>query len=259
MHAMTRLRQTLGHARSQPASLVRSGRWPLALGTLLLVASTASTVATTNTPPKIISVTTSPEVIEEGQTAVLTVTFSDPDAGDGHTLRVRWRDDYPNGPLEETQIPPGQTSVQVPHTFTRTPTDSTIQVAILDRQTPPGSPRNDNSEGAGKDVVFAPITLKNVAPKFIESSIEVRKQDKRKVTVSGRLIDPGVNDKITVEAAWGDPTDRVPTACSVIDRYFQCEHTYPASWGIPRTYNIGLRALDDDGGMASHQTSVRLP
>ena len=258
MQPLTRLRQTLGHARSLPASLVRSSRWPLALGTLLLLASTASTIATTNTP-KITSVTTNPEVIEEGQPAILKVTFSDPDAGDGHTLRVRWRDDYPNGPLEEVQIPPGQTSVQVSHTFTRTPTDSTVQVAILDRQTPPGSPRNDNTEGSAKDVVFAPVTLKNVAPRFDAGTIQVKKEEKRKVTVSGRLIDPGAHDKIAVEAAWGDPTDRAPTACSVIDRYFQCEHTYPAAWGIPRIYHVGLRALDDDGGIANHQTTVRLP
>ena len=148
--------QTLDRTRRLLVSASRRGRWPLLFGTLLLAASTASVLATANTPPTITSATVSPTVLNEGQTATLTVTFTDPDPGDSHTVRMKWHDMRDDQPLTEViQLPAGQFSFTLTHKFGDSvsgPSFSQLQVTVYDRQTRPGSP-NDNSDGAGQDVV----------------------------------------------------------------------------------------------------------
>jgi hypothetical protein len=254
------IRRTLARARQLPTRVARQGGWPLALGAMLLVASTASVVATANTPPKIESATFRPHRPVEGEEALLTVKFSDPNLGDFHTLRVRWRDDGDRGPsVHEMQVPAGQTFVQIPHTFKDAPTDGTIQIAILDRQMPPGAP-NDNTEGAGKDLVFAPAPVINAAPNFVGDSIQVQKQDRRKVLVVGEVADPGALDTLKVRATWGMGQGAEPTPCGVdtASRRFYCEHTYVGPWGGLITYVIGLEVTDDEGASSKYKTSVRI-
>ena len=263
MSFMTTIRLALDRTRLRPASLGRTARWPLALGALLLAASTATVLATANTPPTITSATVTPTVLNEGQSATLTVAFTDPDPGDLHTVRVKWHDNWGVIPSAEIiQLPAGQKSFTLPHTFkdsSQGPSGTQVQVTVYDRQTSPGSP-NDNSEGAGQDVIFVPIQVNNVAPSFVTSSITVKKKGKRQVVVEGDVVDPGIRDVMQVNASWSDPNDRGWTVCSLSksNRHFLCEHTYGAS--VPAgPYSIVLSVKDDDGGEATHQTSVQLP
>lgn len=257
------VREALGQARQLPASLSRTARWPLALGALLLAASTATAMATANTPPTITSATMSPAVLNEGQTSVLTLSFTDPNPGDYHTLRLKWADEPLNDRHTEViQIPAGQTSIQVPHAFRDSVAGSSgskVQVTLYDRQTRPGAP-NDNTEGAGQDVEFVPIAVNNVAPAIPHQSVKVRVQGKRTAIVQGTVVDPGTSDTVTVSATWWDPTSPAPKPCRLdkTNRQFQCEHTYSSS--LPAgTYDIFLDAWDDDGAQGVYTTSVRIP
>jgi len=227
-----------------------------------LAASTATVLATTNSPPTIVSATMSPAVLNEGQTSVLTLSFTDANSGDYHTLRVKWADE----PLNERetqviQIPPGQTSIQVPHVFKDSVAGSSgskVQVTLYDRQTKPGAP-NDNAEGAGQDVEFVPITVNNVAPTIPHNSVSVKVQGKRNVVVQGAVVDPGTSDSVTVSATWYDPTSPAPKPCRLdkTNRRFTCEHTYGSS--LPAgTYDIFLDAWDDDGAQGVYTTSVTI-
>jgi hypothetical protein len=225
---------------------------------MLLAASTATVLATANTPPHITSLTVSQSVIDEGQTVTLSGAFTDPDAGDLHTVRIGWGDDAITGFKQQVQLPAGQFSFQVTHTYTDDLAPTSIKVSVLDRQLPPGT--NDNSGGHGTDFGFVPIQVKNVAPRFVANSVTVAKGPNRSVAVDGAFVDPGTVDTEQVTANWSDPFAPGTTPCTLGkgERQFHCEHTYRTAL-VPRTYRITLVARDDDGGTGTFQTSVQIP
>lgn len=257
--------RTIGtRARMLAAALARRSRVPLALGALLLLsASTASVLATTNSPPELRNVRLSDSSPLEGQSVSVSGSVNDANPEDVHVVVLFWYGGDTQGNEAQTQqirLAPGETVFQASHVYADNLPGSGFEVRVFDHELPPGP--NDNSTDGGRrwDSEFLPLTVRNAPPAFVPDSVKATKQDK-KVIVEGTLTDPGSADTISVEAAWGDPANKVPTACNMSNgsRRFRCEHTYPASWGLPRTYHIGLRAIDDDGGMANHQTSVRLP
>jgi len=236
----------------------RSGRRSAVLGTVLLIGSTAAVMATANTAPTITSATMSPGIIDEGQTATLSVTFTDPDAADLHTVWVKWHD---GSPKEQVVLPAGQTSFQRTHTFRNSvsgPSGSKVQVTVYDRTTPPGG--NDNADGSGHDAEFAPIQVNNVAPRFVDSSI-VGTASAGGVVVEGDFTEPSPVDTVQVTGAVGNPIfppNQTPMACTLLkgERRFRCEHTQQPNLQA-RTYTINLLVKDDDGGQDTHAMTVR--
>jgi hypothetical protein len=247
-----------GHARQLLVSSSRLGRRSAALGALLLIGSTVTVLATANTPPTITSLTVTPSVLNEGQTVTLSGTFTDPDVGDFHTVRIGWRDspDITSGFRQQVQLAPGQTTFQVTHTYTDNVAPTTIKVSVIDRRDPPGS--NDNTPGAGgTDFGFVPIEVRSVPPRFVDSSI-VGTASAGGVVVEGDFTDPGTDDTIQVTATIGGPFATVPMSCSLGKggRHFRCEYTHRPSLA-PRTYTVNLRVSDDDGGQDTHTMTVR--
>lgn len=232
------------------------------LGTLLLAASTAGVLASTNSPPEISRIRMTDKAAE-GQSVSLTGAINDPDAGDGHVVLIYWY----GGDGEENQqrkeklrLPPGQSVFQASHLYTDDLQPTKVKVVVFDHELPFGA--NDNTTGGMMwDAEFLPLEVRNAAPSFVEGSVTVQKPGGRKVVVEGKLADASNEDTIMVEAKWGQGQGNAPTTCTMSegDRRFRCEHTYTGIWGVPQTYHIGLRAIDDDGGLATHQTSVRLP
>jgi hypothetical protein len=258
MNLTTMIRRTLDRARHLPSSLVRQRRWPLALGTLLLATSTVGVLAATNTPAQQHDVRLSSSSIQRGESVSLTGAIQDPDADDAHTVIIYW-DDGSGEVRQKIQLPAGQTVFQASHQYNEKMRAPHIKVVVFDRQLPIGS--NDNTDGVSSDTKFYPFQVRTVAPKFVADSIRIEKPGRGRVIVEGDLVDPDRYDSIQVEAAWNDPRTTAPTTCAMDSnqRHFRCEHSYPNIFGLTRNYNIGLRAIDDDGGMANHQTSVRLP
>jgi hypothetical protein len=263
----TIIRGALDRARRLPASLGRTGRWPLVLGALLLTTSTATVLATANTPPKIVGASVSPQVLNEGQTAVLTVNFADVDRTDSHTLRVKWHDTNGVPPITEVyQLPPQQTSIHLPHTFRDSvagPSGSKIQVTLYDRQTSPGSP-NDNTEGAGQDAIFVPIAVKNVAPSF-NTPITVTSSrvsaTQVLVKVDGTIVD-GAADTHKMTASEGSRSGGTKqttpaSSCTVQSLRFHCELTYGAQ-DIGTTQQVSLHVKDDEGAQAATTVTAKV-
>ncbi len=252
---------TLGHARRLVAGLLLTGRRPVVVGALLLlIGSTVTVLATTNTPPAITSLTVSPPIANEGQTVILKGTFTDPDATDAHTLLVYWTGGDENF-KEKVQLPPGQLSFQLSHTYTDNFPPTPIKVVLIDRQHPVGA--NDNSDGVfGGDTEFLPFQVKNVAPRFVTKTV-VGTATASGVVVEGDFTDPGTSDGHQVTGAIGNPIyppGQIPMACTLTkgERHFRCEHTHQPNLGA-RTYNVNLTLRDDDGGKATHTMSVHFP
>ena len=179
MSFMTTVRRALGRARHLPAGLVRSGRWPLALGALLLATSTASVVATTNSPPQIGGIRLSDRSANEGQTVTLVGVYNDPDASDRHTLLVYWYGGDSNE-KQKVQLPPGQSHFEVTHVYADDFPAQPIKVVVFDHDLPDGA--NDNTGGMKSATELVPFEVRNVEPEIVASSIKVEKQNRRHVS-----------------------------------------------------------------------------
>ena len=260
MQTTTMIRRAVDRARRLRSGPGRLVRWPLALGVVLLAASTASVLAA-NAPPELHNVRLSDRSPLEGQTVSVSGSVTDGNPEDVHIVMIFWYGGDTQGNEAQTdriRLAPAESVFNASHVYADNLPGSGFEVRVYDFETP----HSDNTDGGRRwDSEWFPFEVRNAPPTFVEGSVKVQKSDGRKVIVEGDLVDPGSADKVSVEAAWGQGPGTAPSACSMSngDRHFRCEHVYPSAFGIPRTYHIGLRAIDDDGGMANHQTRVRLP
>jgi len=251
--------RTLHGARRLSAPIRRLGRPAAMAGALLLAISTATVWGTANTAPQFISLTASAAVIAPGETLVVNGSFTDPDPGDRHTVFVYWS----GGDVsvkEKVQLPAGQTTFQLRHTYTEPLSRTQIKIVLTDHQLPPGS--NDNTEGAGWDDGFLPIEVRrpNVAPSFVDSSIRIQMVQHTGgvyVEVDGEWIDPDPEDgRVTIRSGVGPPSRSV-SPCDTTGRQFYCvrELGYSSS----KQYALELKVEDGHRGIDTYSTTVRLP
>lgn len=262
--------QSIGaRLRRVPSAIARAGRVPLALGLALLVGSTVTVWATTNTPPQITSLTIDHAVINEGQTVTISGTFTDPDAADLHSVMITWPPIPTSGSTaQHYQLALGQRSFQFSHTFTDDVPPTTIKVIVQDHQLPFGT--NDNTTGVARDTGSVPIQVKNVPPTFAPGVTVTGPSAKTGfVTIDGTVIDPGT-DRVAVGVNWGDgsiPPPSIPPSppntfpCTVDKgRHFHCEHTYNVQpILLPHTYDVKVIARDDDGGTGVFPVTMHTP
>ena len=267
MYLHDTFRDALRQAKRLPGRHL-AGRWSLALCALLVAASTASVVATQNTPVDITSATLSKSVIEEGDTVTLSFNFADPDPGNGHSVYITWGQ---SARTWKWRQPIGARSFQIDHTIKDDrnaygQTDEGIGIHVTDHQQPFDS--NDNLDGESEDHHYLPITVRNVAPS-IGSNVAVSKTRPKPttvlVTLTGAIKDPGIDDTHEVTAikdAGPKVAATAGTPCPVSERRFKCEVTYivPASLTTPSTTQaIMLKVKDDDGGERITTTTVQVP
>ena len=238
-------------------ALTHGGRRSVVLGMVLLIGSTVTAVGTANTAPVFTSLTASPSIINEGQKITLNGTFTDPDTADAHGLMIYWLGDSANF-KEKLELPQGQLSFQISHTYTDDLPPTSIKVVLFDRQQPIHS--NDNIPGlGGDDTEHLPvIQVKNVAPRFVDSSV-VGTASASGVVVEGDVVEPGA-DGLQVTGAVGNPIyppGQIPMTCAIGkgERHFRCEHSHQPNIQA-RTYNVNLTLRDDDGGQDTHTMSV---
>jgi hypothetical protein len=249
-------KQTLARSRSSLAISVRTGRRSLALGTVLVLGSTLTVLATANTPPTLTSLNVSSPSVNEGSDVTINGTFTDPDATDGHNALIWW----PDGTKQKVEIPVGQMSFQA----TRKMPDNGgnhVTVELRDRQLAPHA--NDNSEGQGKDAQSVPLEVNNVAPTFGQKpQVERFRGEPTKVRIKGTIVDPGA-DNVQVYARWNPSLPSIGDGqqCTMTTkRAFECEHTYPAPMiGQPKTFSVKLLVRDDDGSQSITTTDVTVP
>jgi hypothetical protein len=108
------LKQALAESRTSLANSVRAGRRSLALGTVLVLGSALTVLATTNTPPTITSLNLSSPSVDEGGNITISGAFTDPDATDTHSALIFW----PDSTKQKVEIPAGQMTFTATHKLT---------------------------------------------------------------------------------------------------------------------------------------------
>lgn len=223
------------------------------------IATSVVSVTAVNDPPVInagnLSLNT--DTINEGGSVVLTGSFTDPEAGDTHTLEVNWGDGSQNTIVN---LVAGASSFTLGHIYsddnpTGTPVDlNQISVTVSD------------ASGAS-DTASTSLTVNNVAPLLSDLTVNSLIYENNIATLSGIINDPGVADTFTVIIDWnalgnaGGPGEGTTTLTQADLNYlgggqwsFSTTHQYlddnPTA-SSQDTYTIGITVIDDDGGTSS--------
>ena len=170
----------------------------------------------------------------EGGSTTLTVSFTDAEASDTHTVAITWGD----GGTDSVALLAGALSTTPSHTYLDSGT-YTVGVTVTD--------------GPGLSVTGGTsVTAANVSPSlstlaFSPSTVT----DNQTVTVSGTFTDPGTLDTYTVTYAWGDGFSTVDTLPAGV-RAFSGAHSYVTSG----TYNVTVTVTDRDNGVGTKAASL---
>lgn len=189
-------------------------------------------VLPSNTAPA--NLVVSATAVQEGGSTTLTVSFTDAQASDTHTVAITWGD----GGTDTIALAAGVTSTSPSHTYLDT---GTYNVAIT------------VTDGGGLSVAGSTtVTAANVSPSlsalaFSPSSVT----DNQTVTVSGTFSDPGTADTYTVTFAWGDGFSSVDSLVAGT-RTFSGSHSYVTSG----TYNVTVTVTDRDNGAGTQSASL---
>jgi PKD repeat protein len=189
-------------------------------------------VLPSNTPPA--NLVVSATAVQEGGNTTLSVSFTDAQALDTHTVAITWGD----GGTDSIALAAGVTSTNPSHTYLDTGT-YTVAVTVTD--------------GGGLSVAGGTtITATNVKPSlstlvFSPSTVT----DHQTVTVSGTFTDPGTNDTYTVTFAWGDGSTSL-LSLAAGSRSFSGSHDYLTSG----TYNVTVTVTDRDNGVGTQSASL---
>ncbi len=202
--------------------------------------------ASANTPPTVISLlNVRPEILELGL-AGLELQFDDPDFGDVHTVEIDWGD----GTVDTITLLNGEREVSAVHLyFDDTPTGPaelpySIQVKVTD------------SDGAFA-TAETEVLVRNVAPSLgVLSVATIDEGGNAQLYIF--VLDRGILDSQTIEVDWGDGTTNtynLPSSrffLNVNHQYLDDMPTGPSEVA----YAINVTVTDDDGGVATAETSV---
>ncbi len=206
-----------------------------------------ATVTVLNVPPKVTTIGMTPGTINENDSAVLSVAFTDPGRLDTHTARITWGDGSPDLTVA---ITPGARSFQVQHQFlddnpTGTPSDlNAVHVVVTD---------NNGGTGSGDTSVL----VQNLAPVLTAFSTNSPSASLLKegdvVTVTGAFADLGTQDTHTATIDWDDGST---SSAAILESggagALTAHHTYTAG-GI---YTVRVTLADDDLGQVTASKSL---
>jgi len=170
----------------------------------------------------------------EGGSTTLSVSFTDAEPLDTHTVAIAWGD----GSTDNVSLASGLTSTSLPHTYVETGT-YTVAVTVTD--------------GGGMFVTGGTsVTATNVLPSLASLVLTPSSvTDHQTLTVSGTFSDPGTADFFTVSWAWGDGSTS-SQALAAGTRSFSASHEYAAA----NTYALIVTVTDRDNGTGTQSGSV---
>ncbi|MFL5340262.1 MAG: FG-GAP-like repeat-containing protein [Gemmataceae bacterium] len=207
-------------------------------------------VTVSNVPPTITGLGLSPRNLNEGQTATLTVSFTDPGTQDTHTATINWGDGSATNTVSAAA---GVTSFSISHLYaddnpTGTPSDvNSVIVTVAD---------DDGGRASGP----AALTVNNVAPgapSISQSTFSIAEPGA--VTITVTFSDAGVQDTHTATVDWDDgAANAVAVAAGVTS--FAVGHTYAAEAlnSPPHADTITVTLVDDDTGQSSGTSFINL-
>ncbi|HXJ66296.1 MAG TPA: hypothetical protein VNN79_21250, partial [Actinomycetota bacterium] len=203
-----------------------------------------------NVAPSAVTATLAHSTIDEGATAALTVSFSDPGTPDTHTLDVNWGD----GTITHTPLGAGVTTANPTHLYADdNPSGSPADVY------PIGVTVTDDDTGSGSGSTS--LTVDNVAPTFTGSALSpTTVNEGQTLTYTVSFADVGVLDPHTVQVDWNnDGTyDAVqPVAAGVTSATFTWDFTDDDPTGTPQDVtNVKVLVTDDDTGSVTRTVPV---
>jgi hypothetical protein len=192
-------------------------------------------------PPIIQNVTAAP--VNENQSTILSVTFTDPDMSEAHTVVINWGD----GQVEtSTNLSAGITNYSATHFYPDNPNNPsgnyTANITVLDQYQTSVS-------------TSAPIKVLNVPPANLDFSLTSSSiNEGGSVTLSGSFTDPGTLDTHAVSIAWGDGSPNFTANLATGQFVFGATHTFRNN--KPGGFSIVVTVLDKDGGSASASTNL---
>ena len=192
-----------------------------------------------NTAPSNINIQT-PLVIDESSVAVLTLTFTDPDLTDTHTIEIDWQD----GTTETFSLAAGVTSFSTSHQYL----DDHLQDPLTDKYGV--NVRVTDSAGEFAEET-ATIAVQNVAPSNLQVAPLAPINENGVATLNLTFDDPGTLDEHMVEVDWGDGSAVEVFTIPTGDRTFSATHKYfddnPTGTSSDQ-YQINVKLVDDDLG-----------
>ena len=165
----------------------------------------------------------------EGDAMTLSVSFTDAEASDTHSVAITWGD----GSSESVSLAAGATSTSRSHTYLDSGT-YTVAVTVTDA---------GGLSAAGGTTV----TAANVSPSLSSLGLTPPSvTDHQTVTVSGTFSDPGTADTFTMNVAWGDGSTSTSSLAAGV-RSFSASHQYATAG----TYEVIVTVTDRDGGVGT--------
>ena len=229
-----------------------------------------------NNPPEIISLSVTPDTINENDMLTLTGTFIDSDSDDNHTIFIDWND--PNTSIVDTiQLSGGEREFTATYQYSDdgvAPGNGTefddyeIEVRVDDN-----SGATDTSSIAVRVQNVEPIITKLEAELvFIDDDDGIDNGDDDDegvlITVTGTFTDPGSLDIHTRTAVWSDGVSVDVDEIGLGERTFtisrflsedELENNFPEIGDDVFQVGITTTIMDDDNGSAFFEESFEVP
>ena len=191
-----------------------------------VVASSSVTVTGANQAPSVVSLRSTAGA--EGASSSISLTFSDADAADTHSVGVAWGDGSSSAPVD---LAAGETTFEASHVYADSGTFAVV-VTLADS--------GGNSVTAGTS-----LSPTNVAPTLADLALApVPVVDHQTATLTGTFSDPGAADAFTLTVNWGDGSAPAHQDLAAGVRDFSADHAYAASGH----YTITATVADSDAG-----------
>jgi 6-phosphogluconolactonase (cycloisomerase 2 family) len=200
-----------------------------------------------NVPPTVDQLSFQVNSINEGAQATLVGKVTDPGAHDVLTVSIAWGD----GQSSTANVDAATGLFQATHTY-----NDRAGHAASDLYTASVTAHDDH--GGSSLAATATVTVNNVTPSLTGVAFSPAiVNEGSPVTVSGTIVDPGVNDTHTVTVAWGDGTATTLATVNP-DGTFTATHTYANNQANNAPYAVVLTVADDDGASVSINASIEV-
>lgn len=194
----------------------------------------AATVTVNNVAP---STSATGDTIDEGGTASVSATFTDPGILDTHTATIDWAD---GSSVEVVAVNQGAGSGSLGSTHVYLDNGIySVTVTVTD-------------DDGGSDSENVNVTVNNVPPSVAATGDSI--DEGGTASVSALFTDPGILDTHTASIDWGDGTTAQPVSVNQGAGFGNLAATH--DYGDNGIYLVTVTVTDDDGGSGADTVNV---
>jgi VCBS repeat-containing protein len=195
-----------------------------------------------------LAISAGPDIsLDEGETFIRTITFTDGDdtGSDGWTYVIDWDND---GTVDETgTISAGNNSFDISRTYPDGPASETVSITVIDEP------------GVDEDTASFEVTVNNVASTAAVSGADTVDEGSPYTLTVGAVADPGADTRTGYSIDWGDggtTKSFTPTGWANAAGVFT--HTYAdgGNGGTARTITVSTTDEDDSFTLGTKNLTV---